>query len=181
MGVYVGLLRAVNVGGTGKLAMTELQSACEGVGCTEVSTYIQSGNVVFKSTLNKAKLKPALEQAISKLIGRPALVILRSAKELQKVTERVPFPHAPAPKLIVWFASRPIKATLLKDLTIPGKEEVVALGKEVFVYYPEGIGRSKLKLPIMNEATARNLNTVKRLSEMAASLATRRKTSSQST
>ena len=87
---YVALLRAVNVGGTGKLAMTDLRRLCESAGLSCVKTYIQSGNVVFKSALGEAKVKAKLEKALTAKMGKPSFAMVRTAAELRAVVERNP-------------------------------------------------------------------------------------------
>ena len=86
---YVALLRAVNVGGTGKLPMAELRAMCESAGFSSVKTYIASGNVVFRSKLPAAKVKALLEEALLKYAGKPVGVLLRTAAELKSVMEGI--------------------------------------------------------------------------------------------
>jgi uncharacterized protein (DUF1697 family) len=167
MAVFVALLRAVNVGGTGMLAMKDLVGLCEDAGFTRVSTYIQSGNVVFESRLGEAQVKARLEKALDTHMGKPVTVMIRSGSELGSVLERNPFPKAPPNKVAVLFLDDAPPRNALAGLVIPGREEVRLSEREVFVHYPEGMGRSKLKLPFAATATARNINTVARLSAMA--------------
>ena len=77
MNAYIALLRAVNVGGTGKLPMTELKAMCETAGFKSVRTYIASGNVVFASTKSESQVKVALEAALAKYAGKPVGVMVR--------------------------------------------------------------------------------------------------------
>ena len=90
MGVFVGLLRAVNVGGTGKIAMSDLRGLCEDAGFDDVVTYIQSGNVVFRSKLGVAKAQQKLEQALAAKMGKAVGVHLRTPAELAAIVERNP-------------------------------------------------------------------------------------------
>src|SRR6202011_2452625 len=92
---YVALLRAVNVGGTGKLPMTELKAMCVDEGFGEVQTYIASGNVVFSSKLGAAKVKAAREKRLPAYAGKPVGVVIRSADEIAAVLKANPFPKAP--------------------------------------------------------------------------------------
>lgn len=167
MAVFVALLRAINVGGTGKLAMRDLVALCEGAGFTRVSTYIQSGNVVFESRLAEAGVKARLEKALAVKMGKPVRALIRSGSELGSVLKRNPFPQAPPNKVAVLFLDEAPARNALAGLVIPGREEVKLAGREVFVHFPDGMGRSKLKLPFAALATARNLNTVARLAAMA--------------
>src|SRR5581483_10144531 len=94
MGAFVVLLRAVNVGGTGKLPMSELKRICEDLGFSAVRTYIASGNVVFASSKSEAAIKTALEKRLEAYAGRPVGVIVRSAAEMAEVAANNPFPKA---------------------------------------------------------------------------------------
>jgi len=167
MTTYVGLLRAVNLGGDSTLPMADLRRLCEEAGFTNVRTYIASGNVVFESALSEAKAKAALEKALAAYAKKPIGVMVRSAKEMAAVLGGNPFPDAPPSKTVAIFLDKaPPKDTLQK---IAGaKSEEVRLGtREIYALYPEGIGRSKLKIPAAVEGTARNMNTVKKLAELA--------------
>src|SRR5437899_8488349 len=91
---FVALLRAVNVGGTGKLPMSELKAMCEALGFTGVRTYIASGNVVFASRKAEAAVKAALEKRLSAYAGKAVGVMVRSAAEMAQVSADNPFPKA---------------------------------------------------------------------------------------
>src|ERR1700692_3546844 len=91
---FVALLRAVNVGGTGKLPMSELKAMCEAAGFAEVRTFIASGNVVFKSAKSEPAIKAALEASLQRYAGKPVGVLVRSAEELAAVLKANPFPKA---------------------------------------------------------------------------------------
>jgi uncharacterized protein (DUF1697 family) len=94
MGAFVALLRAVNVGGTGKLPMSDLKAMCEELGCMSVRTYIASGNVVFSSRKSEAAIKIALEARLLAYAGKPIGVMVRSAAEIAQVHSDNPFPKA---------------------------------------------------------------------------------------
>lgn len=98
MASYVALLRAVNVGGTGKLAMTDLTRLCVGAGFTGVKTYIASGNVVFASRLGPRTVKTTLEHCLLGHAGKPVDVIIRTSTEMQGVVDANPF-HTKASNL----------------------------------------------------------------------------------
>ena len=170
MPVYVALLRAVNVGGTGMLPMAELKSICEGLGFKDAKTYIQSGNVLFRSELGEADVRGRLEAALTDRMGKAPGVILRSRRDLEAVVAKAPFPDATPNFLLVTFLSEPPAADALDKLVAPDGEEVQIVGREIYVHFPNGSGRSKLKLPALKPGTARNLNTVRKLAEMAAAL-----------
>jgi uncharacterized protein (DUF1697 family) len=170
MTAYVALLRAINVGGTGRLEMADLHALCEGCGFTSVSTFIQSGNVVFRTKRSEASVLKLLEQTLTEKIGRPVGVLVRSAEELHAVVERNPFPDAPPNRLIIFFLAAPLRRGTLETIETAGGEQLATHGREVYVYYPQGQGTSKLKLPFSKTGTGRNLNTVTKLDAMLAKL-----------
>ena len=170
MTVFVALLRAVNVGGTGTLSMADLKALCEEIGFTDVKTYIQSGNVLFRSDDDEAKVQAHLEEALARKMGKSPGVILRSRQALEATAEGSPFPHAKPNYLLVTFLPETAPKDALDKLVAPGGEEVHVAGREIYVHYPDGSGRSKLKLPALKAGTSRNLNTVKKLAEMAREL-----------
>jgi uncharacterized protein (DUF1697 family) len=167
MTVFVALLRAINVGGTGKLAMSDLCKLCEDAGFRGARTYIQSGNVVFKSALTEAKTKAKLEKSLAAKLKKPCSALLRTGAELEAVIERNPFRKAAANQVLVLFLDEAPAPGALANLLIPGREEVRLDGREVFIHYPDGMGRSKLKVPFAKTGTGRNLNTVAKVAEMA--------------
>jgi uncharacterized protein (DUF1697 family) len=168
MAVFIALLRAVNVGGTGKLPMNELASICSKLGFEQVRTYIQSGNVVFESALSEDNTRARLEQALTNKMGKRIDIAVRTAAELRSILEENPFPDAPPARVGVAFLSKPVPKTLLKDLAGLGTEQVRLGSREIYIYYPDGMGRSKLKLPpSADPATVRNINTVAKLVAMA--------------
>jgi uncharacterized protein (DUF1697 family) len=162
---YVALLRAVNVGGR-SLSMERLRALAERAGFSEVRTYIQSGNLLFSSRLAEAKVKARLEAALAAELGMPVSVLVRSAAEIAEVARKNPFPKRAPNRVVAIFLERPAPKTALRDLVAPGGEEVRLSGREIFVHYPNGQGRSKLKLAAAAFGTARNLNTVAKLAEL---------------
>jgi uncharacterized protein (DUF1697 family) len=171
MTVYVALLRAVNVGGSGLLPIEELRALCLEIGFSNVRSYIQSGNVVFDSGASEAAVGTALEEALAKKTGRPVGVLIRTAPELRAVLDANPFRDADPAQVGVIFLPKPVTSDTVAGLVIPGNEEVRALGREIFVHYQDGMGRSKLKLRFAADGTTRNLNTVVRLLAMASGVA----------
>jgi uncharacterized protein (DUF1697 family) len=165
---YVALLRAVNVGGTGKLPMAELAAMCADAGFTRVETYIASGNVVFDSGDSAASVKAKLEKRLKAYAGKPVGVIVRTAAEIATVLERNPFPKAPPNYTAAIFLDAAPPRDALKHATGQADEEM-QLGKhEIYVHYGSGMGRSKLKIPAAKSGTARNMNTIAKLAAMAA-------------
>jgi uncharacterized protein (DUF1697 family) len=170
MTAYAALLRAINVGGTGKLEMAELRALCEGCGFAQVATFIQSGNVVFQTRRSEASVQKLLEQTLAEKMGRPVGVLVRTAEELSTVLEHNPFPDAPPNRVVVFFLTAPLRRGALDAIETPGGEQLATHGREVFIFYPQGQGKSKLKLPFGKTGTGRNLNTVRKLGEMLAQL-----------
>jgi uncharacterized protein (DUF1697 family) len=167
---YIALLRAVNVGGTGKLPMTDLKSICERAGFTQVKTYIASGNVVFQSKLSEAKVKSALERALAAYAGKPVGVVIRTAAEMAGVLAANPFSDAPTNKTVAIFLDQPPAANALQSVSNKTTEQLDLGVREIYGYYPDGQGQSKLKIPAAKAGTARNMNTIAKLAEMAAAL-----------
>ncbi|MBY5583419.1 DUF1697 domain-containing protein [Rhizobium leguminosarum] len=170
MPVYIALLRAVNVGGTGPLPMAELKAICEGLGFSDVKTYIQSGNVLFRSDEAEKVVVERLDDALGKTMRKRPGVMVRSRKELDKIATDAPFPEAQPNFLLVYFLPEKAPGDALETMVAPDGEEAKLAGREIYVHYPNGSGRSKLKLPALKPGTSRNLNTVRKLAEMAAAL-----------
>jgi uncharacterized protein (DUF1697 family) len=168
MTAYIALLRAVNVGGTGKLPMAELKAMCEDARFKTVRTYIASGNVVFDSSLSESAVKQQLERRLLSYAGKPVSVMVRTAEEMAEVLARNPFPNAPGNRTMAIFldAAPPRDALAAMSGRV---DEQVALGqREIYVVYGENMARSKLKIPAAKNGTARNMNTVAKLAAMAA-------------
>lgn len=180
MNVHVALLRGVNLGGHNQIGMETLRDICVSLKLRSPRTYIQSGNVVFGAReADLGKLAARIESAIEKRCGFRPSTILRTAAEMREVVARNPFAGRaeldPA-KLAVFFladAPSPEVATKTQAINV-GPEEIRVDGRELFVYFPDGQGRSKL-LPALERtlklpATARNWNTVNKLLTMCEEL-----------
>lgn len=168
MPTFIALLRAVNVGGTGKLPMAELKSMCESAGFTDVRTYIASGNVVFQSRGSEAKVKSALEELLFQYAGKPVQVCVRTGPELAAVLAANPFPQAAPNRTVAIFLDAAPPADTLDKISGRKDEEVELGTREIYVHYGEGMAQSKLKIRAASEGTARNLNTIAKLVAMAA-------------
>lgn len=178
MPVAVSILRGINVGGHHKIKMEELRSLYETLGFRNVETYIQSGNVVFE--LKQAQVKTAtkrIEDAIEKRYGFRVGVVLRTAAELRRAMESNPFGDRagmePA-KLLVCFLGADAAASCAEKLgAIKVQGEIIRhVGRELFIYFPEGQGKSKVTMAMLDKAagtfcTGRNWNTVEKMLEMA--------------
>jgi uncharacterized protein (DUF1697 family) len=170
MPVHIALLRAVNVGGTGALKMAELKALCEDLGFTDVVTYIQSGNVLFRSDLSKVQAAQALDAALARILGKSPGVTIRDPGEMQAIVDANPFPEAKPNYLMISFLNAPPPADALGRLVAPDGERAYVSGCEIYVHYPNGSGRSRLVLPAIRHATARNMNTVVKLAELGRTL-----------
>ncbi len=149
--------------------MKELAAMCEDLGFKKVRTYIQSGNVVFESSLSEKQVQSRLEQALAKKMGKPVDVMLRSSAELAAILKGNPFPQAEPARVAVVFVSQEVPKEL-PEIAGPDGEQVRPGKRELYVYYPKGMGRSKLKIPSsVGPVTARNINTVTKLVAMAVS------------
>lgn len=168
MTAFIALLRAVNVGGTGKLAMADLKAMCEAAGFHSVRTYIASGNVVFESTLPETAVRQELESRLLAYAGKPVGVMVRTATEMAEVMARNPFPHAPANRTVAIFLDTAPPPDVVENLSGRIDEEVGVGRREIYVHYGENMARSKLKIPAAKGGTARNMNTVAKLAAMAA-------------
>jgi uncharacterized protein (DUF1697 family) len=180
MTVFIALLRAVNVGGTGKLPMKELKAACEEAGLTEVSTYVVSGNIVFASDKSAAAVKTSITDLLRKRFGLAKNhTLIRTPKDLAKAIARNPFADAAAKRpnrLVISFLDGLPQAGAAAALAaFDGPERVHLDGEHLYIDYAEGIGRSKLTPAFLDRAlqvpaTGRNWNTANKLLEMARAL-----------
>jgi uncharacterized protein (DUF1697 family) len=174
---FVSLFRGINVGGNKSVRMDALKELHESLGLRRVETYIQSGNVVFTSEGTiPAQLSRQIEEAFEHKFGFLSNVMVRTADEFNVIIENNPFKDQPMKEtkwiVAMFLASSPI-STALEDIqkTYSGPEEIHIIGQEVYIYYPEGIGRSKLTNTFLEKklktlGTARNWNTVLRLQKM---------------
>ncbi len=170
MAAFITLLRAVNVGGTGKLPMSELKAMCETLGFGSVRTYIASGNVVFTSRKTESAVKKALEAELENYAGKPVGVLVRSAAEMAQVLADNPFPKMAPNRTMAVFLDRAPPADTLAGLRGQKDEEVRLGRREIYIHYGEGMGQSKLVVPAAKTGTARNMNTVAALAKMAVEL-----------
>ena len=170
MAAFVALLRAVNVGGTGKLPMTELKAMCEELGFAAVRTYIASGNVVFTSRKSESAIKAALEKRLHTYAGAPIGVLVRSASEMAKVLADNPFAKMAPNRTVAIFLDKAPPEDALTSIRGQNNEELRLGRREIYVHYGDGMGTSKLVIPAAKTGTARNMNTVATLAKMAADI-----------
>jgi uncharacterized protein (DUF1697 family) len=162
----VALLRAVNVGGTGKLTMVELREIALNLGWSDARTYIASGNLLFTAAMDAAEVKARLETALAARLGRATGVIVRTRAELLALIAANPFPHAAPDRTLVTLLDAPPPPDATAQSRGRKAEEIAVIGREIFIHYPEGAGASRLRLPAAAAGTARNLNTLRKLAEI---------------
>jgi len=181
MATHIALLRGINVGGRNKVAMADLRDVVAGLGHTDVSTYIQSGNVVFTSDeADNATLGTALEEAIAARLGVKPSVIVLSRGELARVVRDNPYAGEPNPKMVhAVFFRGPVPPGTAKAIEAgqqraaergSGRDSAQVVGTTLFLHTPDGFGRSELALYLLGRSaspcaagTARNWSTVTKL------------------
>jgi len=167
---FVALLRAVNVGGTGKLPMGDLKEICVSLGFGSVRTYIASGNVVFVSLKSEAAIKTGLERRLETYAGKSVGVLVRTAAEMAQVLADNPFPDAAPNRTMAVFLDRAPPADTLAAVRGRNDEQIGLGRREIYIHYGDGMAKSKLVVPAAKTGTARNINTVAALAKMAADL-----------
>ena len=181
MAVVIAMLRGVNVGGHQKLSMEALRKHCAGLGLRDVQTYIQSGNLVFREESgDPLTVARRLEDGIEAKFGFRPAVVVRTAPEMRKVIAKNPFAGRsgidPSRLLVLFMAGAPARQALEQVLALPCEpEELRAGGRELYIYYPNGMARPKIPLTRIEKllqcsSTGRNWNTVNKLMEMAEAL-----------
>lgn len=184
MQTCIALLRGINVGGNKKIRMAELKELCEGLGLRDVQTLLQSGNVVFRSgEAVPEALAARLEAAIQARFGFEVRVILRTLAQWRAILAGHPFSEAqiaePSKILLACLSAAPSEqawAALLAGHS--GPEIVQRSGAELYIFYTEGMGRSKLDNSVLERrlkviSTGRNWNTVHKLLTLAEEIAQR--------
>ena len=181
MPAFAALLRAVNVGGRNPVSMAALKELCEELGFEGVKTLLQSGNVVFRAAGRPAALGKKLGDAIEARLGARPEVYVRTGAQLEAALDANPFPQEaksdPSHLAIVFFDGKP-PPSAAKTLAAwdrgPERLRLVG-GGNLYIYYPEGMGRTKLTGAVLERAlgapgTARNFNTVGKLAALCAAL-----------
>jgi len=173
---YVALLRSVNVAGHGRIAMKELTAAFDWLGYSQVSTYIQTGNVIFTTPGTSApRLATAIEQGLARAFGNSPAVILRTVPEFLQVGSSSPYATqgADPARHHVTFLVQPPSKEKLAALTLPasGHDELVVDGREVYVHTPDGYANTKFTGTFLERhlgvvSTTRNWNTVSKLCQL---------------
>lgn len=177
MNTFVAFFRGINVGGKNRLPMAELTARLEGLGVSHVRTYIQSGNVVFRSPADDAtELAETIQAAIEGSHGFAPQVLLLSRQELEDAVAANPFPEGegePQTLHLFFLSAAPGAPDLERLSSIKTERESFRLvGSVFYLHAPDGIGRSKLAAGVERAlgvpATARNWRTVNRVLSMAA-------------
>jgi uncharacterized protein (DUF1697 family) len=173
----VALLRGINLGGRNKIGMADLRELFAALGCEDVSTYVQSGNVVFRSSVASAsKLTRAIEERIGSDLGLDVTVLLRTKAQLAEVAGGNPFDERtvdPATLHVTFLAEKPDPARVRALDPARGRpDEFRVVGREVYLHCPNGYGRTKLDNAYFEKqlavaATTRNWRTVTKLAELA--------------
>lgn len=166
--MYIALLRGINVGGKNRVPMPELEECFRGLGATEVRSYIQSGNVVFRRSTVPERAE--VEAALNASFGLNLPVVIRTGEEMARVEADNPYPEAEASQLQVFFLGDLPEATKVAGLDpqrSPGDRYQV-FGREIYAHCPNGFGRTKLGIDYFERklgtmATARNWNSVRTL------------------
>lgn len=170
MTAYIAFLRAVNVGGTGKLPMKDLVTMCEAIGFQQVKTYIASGNVIFSSTLSAKACQDLLEKALADYAGKAVGVFIRTPEQLQNLLAQNPFADKEGNRSICLFLDEPVTSVMI-DAVKNKRDEVLVCGEgAIYVYYGAGMADSKLLIPAAKNGTARNINTVSKLCQLGLAL-----------
>jgi uncharacterized protein (DUF1697 family) len=178
LSAHVALLRAVNVGGRGKVAMADLRAMLADLGFEAPQSLLQSGNLVFRSQPKGVALEAMLEKEAEARLGLAADFLVRTAAEWADIVAANPYPAMakddPSHLLVMPLKTKPDAAGLRAlQAWIPGRETIEAVGRELYIAYPDGIGTSKLtgaviERRVKTRGTARNWNTVTKLSALLA-------------
>ena len=164
---HIALLRAVNVGGTGRLPMTDFKAMCIDAGFGDVQTYIASGTAVFTTPLPEAEIKAALEFRLTAYAGKPIATLVRQGTEMAEILAECPFTDVPSQQVAVLFLNEAPPADTIARTTGRNGEEIHLGRRELHIHYPMGMGVSKLRIPAAVSGTIRNLNTVAKLVALA--------------
>ena len=178
MKTYVALLRGINLGSQKRVAMADLRALVEGLGAKDVATYVQSGNVVFKSADGAEKLTRAIERRIRRDLDLSVTVVVLTRPQLTKVLGGNPFAKAKTEQAklhVTFLAEKPSRAKVGKlDPNVGQPDEFRVIGRQIYLHCPNGYGRSKLTNAYFEKqlgvaATTRNWRTVTKLGELTSS------------
>ncbi len=163
---YVALLRGINLGKR-QLRMEDLRQVATELGLGSPRTYIASGNLLFTSDKGEKALKAELEKALAEHMGAAVGVMLRTATQMAEVADGNPFAKEPGNKVVAIFLHRAPPANTADQAKKVAGERIKTGKREIYVHYPDGQGLSRLVIPAAATGTARNMNSVAKLAEMA--------------
>lgn len=174
MARYAALLRGVNVGGSSRIAMTDLRALLAGLGYTGVATLLQSGNAVFTASEGSAEAVAAgIRARLASELGLSAAVMVRPGEDLRRVVESIPFAVRDPAKCAVAFLDGEVDRERLAGLDPAAfaPEELASGERELYLYLPDGLGRARLPPALARRLgapfTVRNWNTTTRLLALA--------------
>ena len=147
--------------------MAEFKAICERAGCAKVRTYIASGNAVFESRQREAAVKAALEAGLREYAGKEVRALVRTHAEMAAVLKANPFPEAAANRTVAVFLDAPPPVDTIDRIAGRNREQVELGRREIYIHYGNRMAGSKLKIPAAKTGTARNMNTVAKLIELA--------------
>jgi uncharacterized protein (DUF1697 family) len=176
--LYAALLRAINLAGKNKVGMADLRELCDGLGFEEARTLLQSGNLVVRANAGATELERLLHEETKRKLGVETDYFVRTVKEWEQVLAKNPYPnHAkrdPGHLLVMFLKNSPDrKQAAALDEAIVGRETARVDGRHAYIYYPDGVGTSKLTTAKIEKClgtrgTARNWNTVTKVASMLA-------------
>ncbi|HUE79721.1 MAG TPA: DUF1697 domain-containing protein [Sphingomicrobium sp.] len=169
MTAYVALLRGINLGKR-QLRMEDLRRIAAGLGLGSPRTYIASGNLLFTSNKGEKALKAELEKQLAEHMSAPVGVMIRTAKEMAEVGKANPFTQEPGNRVVAIFLDHAPPEDAADQAKNAAGERIEIGKREIYVHYPNGQGPSKLRIPAAEKGTARNMNSVAKLAEMAKEL-----------
>jgi uncharacterized protein (DUF1697 family) len=183
MTVVISMLRGVNLASHNRIKMDDLRALYESLGLRGAQTYVQSGNVIFRTAAQDLiRLSKKIENAVEREFGFQSSVIVRTASELRDVVERNPFAHRsgiePNRLLVNFLASHPspeVRDQVLRIKTDP--EELRIDGRELYIYFPNGMARPKMSWQVLERTlkipgTSRNWNSVTKMLGIAEKMET---------
>lgn len=173
---YLAFLRGINVGGHNKIPMAELRERCESWGFEDVRSYIQSGNLIFRSHMHKNEIEDFLSKEIEAHFGVTVPVIVRRDDEWLRYSDENPFPEAAereANLVMIGLCKKAPAAEATSRLAERARhgERVVQVGDDIWIHFAGGSGTSRLSPSAIDKAvespvTTRNWRTVLKLSQM---------------
>ena len=170
MTAFVALVRAVNLGAGSILPSEELRRIGEACGFGNVRTFIASGNLLFTADGDEADVADRVRAGVEAVLGKPALVLVRTAAEMAEVARSNPFPDDPGNRVIAFFLPTAPTQPMIDAATGVAAERMALGRREIIIAYDDGMGRSKLKLPAFKLGTGRNMNSVAKMADLLAAM-----------